>query len=250
MWCPACRADVAAELSLDSRHFRCARCSVELGTAAGAFGSVPNPAASTGDAERSARDLLARWNAQNPLVVKASVEAAKPASELMPPIVPQAAAVVSPKNEVQMPKKIRRIDRAESRGAAQSGLEIPRPHLPVEKPANWTATIGQMCAYFGIGLITCGTALVIWGYFGGPVKLAPTGWLVTTIGQMFLFLGVVTLISGGMEQTSTEVATRIEQLGARLMRIEAMQHQLSGPHRRRRSKSRRHEPRNSQQEAA
>jgi hypothetical protein len=97
-----------------------------------------------------------------------------------------------------------------------------------------------MCAYFGIGLITCGTAVVVWGYFGGPVNFAPTGWLITTIGQMFLFLGVVTLISSGMEQTTAEVAARMQILGERLIRIETLQrkHELAGPHQRR-SKRRR-----------
>jgi hypothetical protein len=107
-----------------------------------------------------------------------------------------------------------------------------------------------VCAYLGIGLITCGTAVVVWGYFGGPAQYAPTGWLVTTIGQMFLFLGVVTLISSGMEQTAAEVASRMETLGARLVRIESLQHRLAGPHVRRRSRSKRQEKGDHQQEAA
>jgi hypothetical protein len=37
---------------------------------------------------------------------------------------------------------------------------------------------------------------------------------------MLLFLGVVTLVSAGMEQTTHEVARRIETLGQRLVRIE------------------------------
>jgi hypothetical protein len=107
--------------------------------------------------------------------------------------------------------------------------------MPAAKPPSWGATVGQMCAYFGIGLIACGTSVVLWGYFGGPANYAPTGWLITTIGQMFLFLGVVTLISSGMEQTTAEVAERIEVLGQRLIRIESHQreHALAGPHQRR-----------------
>ena len=31
MWCPSCRADVAAELSTDNRRMLCARCQTELG---------------------------------------------------------------------------------------------------------------------------------------------------------------------------------------------------------------------------
>ena len=101
-------------------------------------------------------------------------------------------------------------------------------------------TIGQVCAHFGIGLTTCGTAVVLWSFFGGPANYGPTGWLVTTIGQMFLFLGVVTLVSNGMEQTSSEVAARIEILGQRLIRIENLhrQHALTGPHRRKKKRER------------
>ncbi|MEI4884364.1 hypothetical protein, partial [Klebsiella pneumoniae] len=75
-------------------------------------------------------------------------------------------------------------------------------------------------AYIGVGGLTVGTALVLMGYFGGPASYATTGWLVTTAGQMLLFLGVVTLVSGGMEQTTQEVARRIDTIGERLVRIE------------------------------
>ena len=98
-------------------------------------------------------------------------------------------------------------------------------------------TVGQICAYFGIGLITCGTAVVLWAYFGGPMQFAPTGWLVTTVGQMFLFLGVVTLVSSGMEQTSAEVAARIDLLGQRLRRSERLHGEAESHRRKRRRES-------------
>ena len=92
--------------------------------------------------------------------------------------------------------------------------------------------IGQILAYSGVLALTVGTALVIWSYFGGPADYAPTGWLITTGGQMLLFLGVVTLVAGGLEQTSRDVRVRIESLGERLIRIEhaATNHALKGPH--------------------
>lgn len=80
--------------------------------------------------------------------------------------------------------------------------------------------IGQIFAYLGVGGLTVGTSLVLMGYFGGPASYATTGWLITTAGQMLLFLGVVTLVSGGMEQTTQEVARRIDTLGERLVKIE------------------------------
>ena len=62
--------------------------------------------------------------------------------------------------------------------------------------------------------------MVLIGYLGGPTHYAPTGWFTTTIGQMLLFLGVVTLVSAGMEQTTVEVARRIDTLGEQLERME------------------------------
>lgn len=93
---------------------------------------------------------------------------------------------------------------------------------PPPPSTNWTTLAGQLCAYGGVGLLTCGTVLVLSGYFGGPANYAPTGWLVAAVGQMLLFLGVVTLVSGGMEQTVDEVAWRVDQLGDRIIRLEQL----------------------------
>jgi hypothetical protein len=103
---------------------------------------------------------------------------------------------------------------------------------PERKRTNWTSIIGQLIAYAGVALLTIGTTLIVWSYFGGPATYAPTGWLTTTAGQMLLFLGVVTLVSGGLEQTSEDVRTRIERLGERIIRIEqfAREQALSGPY--------------------
>jgi hypothetical protein len=48
---------------------------------------------------------------------------------------------------------------------------------------------------------------------------------------MILILGVVTLVSGGMEQTNEDVRVRIERLGERMIRIEQLSrdHALRGP---------------------
>ncbi len=89
-----------------------------------------------------------------------------------------------------------------------------------DKSSKWVTLVGQIFAYLGVGGLTVGTSLVLLGYFGGPASYVTTGWLVTTAGQMLLFLGVVTLVSGGMEQTTQEVARRIDTLGERLVRIE------------------------------
>jgi hypothetical protein len=113
------------------------------------------------------------------------------------------------------------------------------PHFDIQELArqqearkpNPTSVTGQMLAYSGVLGLTIGTAMVVWGYFGGPDNFAPTGWLITTAGQMLLFLGVVTLVSGGMEQTTDEVVRRIDHLGDKLIRIEqaSRDHALRGP---------------------
>jgi hypothetical protein len=113
---------------------------------------------------------------------------------------------------------------------------IPPPHFDVtavrgKPPGRNESTWGQMLAYVGVAVLTIGTALVLWGYFGGPPAYAPTGWLVTTAGQMLLLLGVITLISGGMQQTTHEVASRVAHLDGRMHRIESTAHELlHGPH--------------------
>ena len=124
---------------------------------------------------------------------------------------------------------------------AQFADSIPPPHTefsqtaPAARPglsqkSGFFGNLGQALAYLGILGLTAGTSLVVVGYFGGPAHYAPTGWLITTIGQMMLFLGVVTLVSTGIEQTQAdvreslrenyhEVSARIDQLSQRLTHI-------------------------------
>jgi len=125
-----------------------------------------------------------------------------------------------------------RIDEYEDiRGEAPHFDTSGFPAIEPSRSSRWAVTLGQMLSYTGVLGLTCGTAFVIWSYFGGPAGYAPTGWIIMTAGQMMLFLGVVTLISGGMEQTTTDVRTRVEMLGDRLIRIEqATDHALRGPH--------------------
>jgi hypothetical protein len=118
---------------------------------------------------------------------------------------------------------------------------LQAPHFDLEtyaasagrKPGRQESIFGQLLAYLGVGLLTIGTALVVWGYFGGESvqRYQSTGWLISTAGQMLLFLGVVTLVSGGMQQTTHEVAQRVEYLGGKMHRIEQSQQELlKGPY--------------------
>ena len=86
---------------------------------------------------------------------------------------------------------------------------------------------GQFLAYSGVFVLTAGACMVMWSYFGGPANYAPTGWLLATAGQMLLLFGVVTLVSGGLEQTTEQVNQRIEQLGDHIIRIEQAAREIS-----------------------
>ena len=106
------------------------------------------------------------------------------------------------------------------------------PHFPVSAPqrSNLTSITGQFLAYTGVLGLTVGTAVVIYGHFGGHSDYTPTGWLVTTVAQMLLFLGIINLVSGGIEQNNEEVSRRINVLGEQLMRIEHVtESALRGP---------------------
>ncbi len=117
--------------------------------------------------------------------------------------------------------------------------QSPAPHFDVTeaarkakaRPGRAEAIWGQLMAYTGVGVLTVGTVLVLWGYFGMVEQFASTGWLLSTAGQMLLLLGIVTLVSGGMQQTTHEVTERVEYLGGRMIRIEQSTDQiLKGPH--------------------
>jgi len=116
------------------------------------------------------------------------------------------------------------------------------PHIDIQKliderlaqekrGINWLVLAGQWLSYLGVLGLTAGAALVVYGYFGGNVEMTPKGWMLTTAGQMLLLLGIVTLISGGLEQSNDEVNTRIELLGEQMLRFErdTKEHLLRGP---------------------
>ena len=149
---------------------------------------------------------------------------------------PHATADSAP---VPAPHPTREVHASLSGRIDESHGHAPSPHFNISsafterrKPGSGETVWGQLLAYAGVGVLTVGTGLVVWGYFGGPDRFTPTGWLLATAGQMLLFLGVVTLISGGMEQTTHEVTERIERLGDHIIRIErhTADQSLRGPH--------------------
>lgn len=112
------------------------------------------------------------------------------------------------------------------------GAQPRGPHFQVSTPrrSNLTAMTGQFLAYLGVLGLTIGTAIVIYGTYSGYSDYTPTGWLVTTVAQMLLFLGVINLVSGGIEQNNEDVSRRINTLGEQLVRIEQVTEEvLRGP---------------------
>jgi hypothetical protein len=245
MWCPKCQADVAAMTSSDNERLFCTACGNELPRPVTGDTSA---ATNSGNGLRDPRELLARWAREDALesmdfAAPASLPAARqPAQTREPrtsvlrfdaahPVIPPLSASILEVAVAQSP--------VPATPPAPQAAQMPAhdivihqahgpnpPHFqtaPVslaDKSSKWVTLVGQLFAYLGVGGLTIGTVLVLMGYFGGPANYATTGWLITTAGQMLLFLGVVTLVSGGMEQTTQEVARRIDTIGERLVRIE------------------------------
>ena len=209
---------------------------------------------------KNPHELLARWagnqmfDPYGPLVPPEPrkeppraphIDPAKNKSEPRPPANPDQAARyrVDPAftqgwSDVPAPHVSTPLPRQGSRSSKLVDREMPpgyQAHAPSQlrgphfdptrlrapaKKTNWVAVFGQTLAYIGAATLTAGAGMVLVGYLGGPLHYAPTGWFTTTVGQMLLFLGVVTLVSAGMEQTTVEVAYRIDTLGEQLDRME------------------------------
>lgn len=105
--------------------------------------------------------------------------------------------------------------------ARQPGL----PSKPAAKRGGGSLMVlGQILAYIGVLSLTIGSTFVLWGFFGDKPHYAPMGWLVLTAGQMLLFLGIVTIVSGGIEQTTSTVDIQFTALNEQILRIEQAVH--------------------------
>jgi len=231
---------------------------LRLDAAHGAGPFLPAPRAPFRSSSNSTSSEAAATSGEQPVdpTAKSPIEPAKPVLPeiarkpqfLKPPVdepATEPVAQASGGNAEQPP--VERIAEASERPQPRRRLDaahkldvVPAPHLDMApfippprgaRPGRSEALWGQLLAYAGVGVLTVGTVLVLWGYFGSIESYASTGWLLSSAGQMLLFLGVVTLVSGGMQQTTHEVGTRIESLDGRIHRIEQSTHQLlKGPH--------------------
>lgn len=262
MWCPHCQAEVATQVAADGQSLLCTSCGGEVRKV---FAPSLHPET------RSARELLERWTASELLAdVEGGLPphdddpppsptreraTAPPASSRPAPSKPKfridaahsTHEVVGQVDErvttphAHAPRGRDAADRGPLPDGYRQDVAHPLhagPHfeLPaaIEAPAasgQSESLWGQMLAYLGVGVLTVGTVLVLWGHFGGVASYASNGWLVATAGQMLLLLGVVTLISGGMQQTTHEVTRRVQSIGERMGRIErSAEALLRGPH--------------------
>lgn len=249
MWCTSCQSDVAAEISTDSKRVHCAICGNDLGTTA---------ATRISDKTQEARNLLARWSNREILDPYGPLSKAESRPQFssspfehsekndIENVPPQAAvkeqinekhtsthAQVSntPYRETQIPVE----QKLECEPIHEESISFQQAAVPRlrsdyrdiqdlieddEQSPNWLGLVGQLMAYGGVAVLTIGTTLVLWGYYGGPANYASTGWLISTAGQMLLFLGVITLVSAGIEQTSSSVSRRIDRLAQRIFLFE------------------------------
>lgn len=215
----------------------------------------PHFSAVIGDEESS--ETVAKSSAES-VVTTPSLKESAPTSRPIPaePVAAEpVSSAVPPQQRSEAHDSLGVAPQASTLRMAQHRLDPPheamnRPHFDLHsfltqdsrKPGRSESIWGQILAYLGVGLITVGTTLVLWGWFGKTPDYAQTGWLVCTIGQMLLFLGVITLISGGIQQTSHEVTRRVEFLGDRILRFEqSTEELLRGPHYLDRSNATKHE---------
>ena len=257
MWCAKCQADVSTDVAANGQSINCTTCGSEV---------RKTQAPSLHPEIRRARQLIEELSSNDAGVDSPESETTPENPEAVSqqteesPAKPQAAKQTLTSRPVR--DRNFRVDIAHPTehgshspppnsparaGAAASGKPqfredeghqaVAAPHFDLAampqkgKPGKAESIWGQLLAYGGVAVLTVGTALVLWGHFGGPPEYAPTGWLVATAGQMLLFLGVVTLISGGMQQTTHEVTSRVEYIGSRMLRFEQTAEQvLRGPH--------------------
>lgn len=266
MWCPHCQADVATEVAADGQSLLCTACGGEVRKVF-APSLHPETRSARELLERwASEDFLSEGELPLPPLPDAAPSGNDPASS--PPAPAPENAVPPPKSRPKLridaahstADVVHRSPPPESPPRSRRAAPPAPPHPPASLPAGYRqdrahppyagphfdlqtalpptpasgqneSLWGQMLAYLGVGVLTIGTVLVLWGHFGGVANYASTGWLVATGGQMLLFLGVVTLISGGMQQTTHEVSRRVEHIGQRIVLIEQSARELlSGPH--------------------
>lgn len=254
MWCPKCQAEVAAEATTSDWRLLCTTCGTEVRRQPGDLsGPAVAPAVEATRVSRHPRELLARWaeeDATDPLgpprpivpLTRTGLGGTASHGEPTPPMPPELSTALWSEGRAISKKSAGDAPAAPpaetSRGSAVAtgsggpAFRLPRRNDPTARPRSesgesgsvtdrWMPLMGQMFAYLGVVTLFVGSVLVLLGYFGGIAAYAPTGWIIATAGQMLMFLGVVTLISAGLQQTSDTVRESLEDCSRRLARLES-----------------------------
>ena len=264
MWCSKCQADVAAEMASDNRRLLCASCGSPIQSVSSPIEDKTRQARELlerwsknrwSEATEEDGDLSELETSMSQVNTSKAAPAKTPVSRRRDPAVLDTGVDRKLNAQHESPKGVPLPNRlgpalqspgpvTNARTHHRHEFSAPPPHFSGEPlfgeemgAASTSSKLqtfwGQILAYAGVLALTVGSAFVLLAYFGGPQwqSHAPTGWLITTTGQMLLFLGVVTLVSGGMEQTTEEVARRIDRLGEKIIRIEwaTQNHALKGP---------------------
>lgn len=161
------------------------------------------------------------------------VEQPEPVAEAAPPVQPSPLPPPEPPRvEVAPGRRSPTRSVVTAHDAEQDQDRVVRDALQkqLHRRLGWSSFAGQLFAYGGVAALTCGTVLIVWSYFGGPAQYLPTGLLTAAVGQMVLFLGVVTLISSGMEQTVHEVSWRIDHLAEEIYHVGLALDELENSH--------------------
>jgi hypothetical protein len=259
MWCSSCQAEVAAKVSTDNNRLFCASCGKELNIAVANSGQEKTreaqdllkrwsnqsnqeelvTTASTASGSSESESISAVENAKASCSLPENSERDHSSSDhenkfienrISEAVYPSMSDSKSNETgqqdhnipEDRQPETIPFPVPSQSHNPNLSSSVDIQSTITRDKPqnTNWVGFFGQILAYGGVGILTVGTCMVLMGYFGGKEGYAPQGWLITTVGQMALLLGIVTLVSCGIESSSSEVTNHIASLDERILRIE------------------------------
>ncbi|TWU08652.1 hypothetical protein CA54_38880 [Symmachiella macrocystis] len=167
-------------------------------------------------------ELTASTPAKRPVAPVEPESEKKPQTTELPPATIAAAKPTPPQDNEPAPVDSHQ-ETAETNPPVAHQVQLPRE--PAAKRGGGSLMVlGQILAYIGVLSLTIGSTFVLWGFFGDKPHYTPMGWLVLTAGQMLLFLGIVTIVSGGIEQTTSTVDIQFTALNEQILRIEQAVH--------------------------
>ncbi|QDT48859.1 hypothetical protein Pan258_29050 [Symmachiella dynata] len=167
-------------------------------------------------------ELTASTPTKRPVAPEEPESEKTPPTKELPPATIAKATPSQPQDKNPSPVSSNKKN-VETKQPAARQPELP-PKPAAKRGGGSLMVLGQILAYIGVLSLTIGSTFVLWGFFGDKPHYAPMGWLVLTAGQMLLFLGIVTIVSGGIEQTTSTVDIQFTALNEQILRIEQAVH--------------------------